>query len=393
MLKRPSQFKALSPSYLFPEINRRKEAFLEKHPSAKLLSLGIGDTVLPLPKVIADGLQDAAKELGTPEGYSGYGKEQGHLKLRESICERLYPNLSADEIFITDGAKSDLGRLQNLFGKTPKIGIQDPTYPVYVDGSILQGAEKIELLPCLPKNHFIPDLPEGLDLLYICNPNNPTGRAYSFEELKKIVDYALENKTIILYDAAYSTYIQDKTLPKSVYEIPGAEKVAIEINSFSKMAGFSGVRLGWTVVPKALKYQCGHSIRDDYIRFGCTVFNGASNIAQKGGLAVFSDEGWKAISELISYTMDNAKILKRAFEKEGYRVYGGENAPYLWIETPGQNSWDVFQGFMEKRHLIITPGAGYGPSGEHFIRVSAFGFKEAILEGITRQIDEANPAL
>jgi LL-diaminopimelate aminotransferase len=378
MLERPLQFKELSPSYLFPEINRRKEAFLKENPTVELLSLGIGDTVLPLPRVIALALEKGAAELGTLEGYSGYGKEQGLLELRTKICSRLYPNLSPEEIYISDGAKSDLGRLQNLFGGKIRVGIQDPTYPVYVDGSILQGVKNIELLPCTSQNGFFPEIPEGLDLLYICNPNNPTGRAYTREELRILVDYALKNRTIILYDGAYFSYIQDSALPRTIYDIPGAEKVAIEINSFSKMAGFSGVRLGWTVIPKGLKFQCGHSIKEDYHRFGCTVFNGASNIAQKGGVAVFTDEGWAAIQESIQYTMTNAKLLKEKFEGEGYSVYGGENAPYLWIETPGRQSWDVFQEFMEKRNLIITPGAGYGPSGEHCIRVSAFGFRKSI---------------
>ena len=382
MLERPPQFKELSPSYLFPEINRRKEAFLKENPTVQLLSLGIGDTVLPLPKVIASALEKGAAELGTLEGYSGYGKEQGLLELREKICTRLYPNLSPEEIYISDGAKSDLGRLQNLFGGNIRVGIQDPTYPVYMDGSILQGVKNIKLLPCTPQNGFFPEIPEGLDLLYICNPNNPTGRAYTREELKRLVDYALKNRTIILYDGAYFSYIQDSALPHTIYDIPGAEKVAIEINSFSKMAGFSGVRLGWTVIPTELKFQCGHPIKEDYHRFGCTVFNGASNIAQKGGVAVFTNEGWAAIQESIQYTMINAKILKKKFEGEGYCVHGGENAPYLWIETPGRRSWEVFQEFMEKRHLIITPGAGYGPSGEHCIRVSAFGLRKSITEFI-----------
>lgn len=382
MLERLPQFKKLNPSYLFPEINRRKEAFLKENPGVQLLSLGVGDTVLPLPRMIVSALEKGASELGTLEGYSGYGKEQGLLELRTKICNRLYPNLSPEEIYISDGAKSDLGRLQNLFGRNVRVGIQDPTYPVYVDGSILQGVEKIELLPCTPQNGFFPKIPEGLDLLYICNPNNPTGRAYTREELKRLVDYALKNHAIILYDGAYFAYVQDSALPRTIYDIPGAEKVAIEINSFSKMAGFSGVRLGWTVIPKELKFQCGHPIKEDYHRFGCTVFNGASNIAQKGGVAVFTDEGWSAIQESIQYTMTNAKILKEKFEGEGYRVHGGENAPYLWIETPGRQSWEVFQEFMEKRHLIITPGAGYGPSGEHCIRVSAFGLRKSITEFI-----------
>ncbi len=378
MIKRLDVFQALNPSYLFPEINRRKELFLKEHPEVKLMNLGIGDTVLPLPKPIATALKKAAAELGTPEGYSGYGKDQGNPELREKIRETYYPELSIEEIFISDGAKSEVGRLQTLFGGDISIGLQDPAYPVYLDGSILQGAKDIHLLPCHPGNHFFPELTPDLDLLYICNPNNPTGIAYTYEELKKLVDYALKNKIVILYDGAYSGYIQDPLLPKTIYQIPGAEKVAIEVNSFSKLAGFTGVRLGWTVIPKALTFDCGHPIWNDYYRFSSTVFNGASNIAQKGGIAVFSQEGWDGIQKNIAYTMENAKRLKEHFTAQGYQVYGGENAPYIWVHTPDRYSWDVFQEFMEKKHLIITPGKGYGPTGEHFFRVSAFAHQEEI---------------
>ncbi len=372
MIKRLDTFQLLSPSYLFPEINRRKELFLERHSDVKLTNLGIGDTVLPLPTAVVDALTKASADLGTVEGYSGYGKDQGLLELREKIRDYFYPHLSVDEIFISDGAKSEIGRLQTLFGGKIRVGLQDPAYPVYLDGSILQGVDKIDLLLCHEENHFFPELNPELDLLYICNPNNPTGIAYTHQELKRLVDYALENHIVILYDGAYSGYIQDKTLPQTIYDIPGAEKVAIEVNSFSKLAGFTGIRLGWTIIPKALTFDCGHPIWEDYFRFASTIFNGASNIAQKGGVGVFSEGGWKGTQENIAFTMENAKRLKEQFKGEGYQVYGGENAPYIWVHTPGRLSWDVFQEFMEKRHTIITPGKGYGPSGEHFFRVSAF---------------------
>lgn len=373
MIKRLDVFQTLGSSYLFPEINRRKELFLKEHPEAKLMNLGIGDTVLPLPKPVAKALTKAAAELGTSEGYSGYGKDQGNPELREKICKTYYPELSIDEIFISDGAKSEIGRLQTLFGGDISIGLQDPAYPVYLDGSILQGAKDIHLLPCHPENHFFPELTPGVDLLYICNPNNPTGIAYTYDQLKKIVDYALKNKIVILYDGAYSGYIQNPLLPKTIYEIPEAEKVAIEVNSFSKLAGFTGVRLGWTVIPKSLTFDCGYPIWEDYYRFSSTVFNGASNIAQKGGIAVFSKEGWEGIQDNIAYTMENAKCLKDRFTADGYQVYGGVNAPYIWVHTPDRYSWDVFQEFMEQKHMIITPGKGYGAAGEHFFRLSAFG--------------------
>ncbi len=379
MIKRLEAFQLLSPSYLFPEIERRKELFLKENPKVKLKNLGIGDTVLPLPVSIATALAKASTDLGTFEGYSGYGKGQGLLSLREKIRDYFYPHLSVDEIFISDGAKSDIGRLQTLFGGEITVGLQDPAYPVYLDGSILQGIKKIKLLPCSPENHFFPSLSPDIDLLYICNPNNPTGAAYTKKELKRLVDYAVEHEIIILYDGAYFSYIRDRSLPKTIYNIPGGEKVAIEVNSFSKMAGFSGVRLGWTVIPKTLTFDCGHSIWNDYYRFSSTIFNGASNIAQKGALAIFSEEGWKGVQENITYTMENAKRLKEQFSADGYQVYGGENAPYIWVHTPGRQSWDVFQEFLEKKHLIITPGKGYGPTGEHFFRVSAFGYHEEVI--------------
>ncbi len=378
MLKRHAAFEKLSPSYLFPEIQRRKEVYLKENPGAQLISLGIGDTVLPLPPVIAEALAKAALELGTEKGYSGYGKEQGLQPLREGLVSRFYPHLSPDEIFISDGAKSDLGRLQALFGGSLTVGIQDPAYPVYLDGSILQGVQEIKLLPCTPENNFFPTLPPGIDLLYFCNPNNPTGKACTYEELEKIVAYAKKNKTLILYDSAYAAFIQDPALPKTIYDIPGAEEVAIEIGSFSKMAGFTGIRLGWTVIPRKLTFSCGSPIAKDYHRFASTIFNGASNIVQKGGIAALTDTGYAALQKNITYTQENSALLKKAFSKMGYAIYGGDNAPYLWIATPGRQSWDVFQEFLEEKHLIVTPGKGYGPSGEHFIRASAFAHRSVL---------------
>ncbi|MCB1116381.1 MAG: LL-diaminopimelate aminotransferase, partial [Chlamydiia bacterium] len=347
-MRRLNAVKRLSPSYLFPEINRRKNLFLEKNPDVKLTNLGIGDTKLPLPAVVAQAMAEASLELGTKEGYQGYGNGQGLLELREKICETFYPHLSPEEVFISDGAKSDIGRLQNLLGGGIRVGLQDPAYPVYLEGSILQGIQEIQLLPCTVENGFFPELSPDIDLLYICNPNNPTGAAYTRPELQILVDFAMSHQILILYDGAYAGYIQDEAYPQSIYDIPGAEKVAIEINSFSKLAGFTGIRLGWTVIPKALTFDCGHPLWDDYYRFSSTVFNGASNIAQRGGLAVFSKEGWEGIQKNISSTMQNARTLKKTFEKE-FTVYGGEHAPYLWVHTPNRLSWDVFQEFLEKR--------------------------------------------
>lgn len=371
MIQRLNKIDTLAPSYLFPEINRRKNLFLKNNPGAVLTNLGIGDTKLPLPQAISEALSKASLDLGTREGYSGYGEGQGLLELREKICQAFYPDRSPEEVFISDGAKSEIGRLQTLFGGKICVGVQDPAYPVYVEGSILQGVETIKRLPCTVENGFFPELSPDIDLFYLCNPNNPTGVAYTQEQLQTIVTFALEHSILILYDGAYAGYIQDPFLPKTIYDIPGAEQVAIEINSFSKLAGFTGIRLGWTVIPKDLKFDSGHLIWNDYNRFASTIFNGASNIAQRGGIAVFSKEGWKGTMENIALTMNNAQRLRKEFEKE-FTVYGGKSAPYLWIHTPHKRSWDLFQEFLEERRIIVTPGLGYGPAGEYFFRVSAF---------------------
>ena len=384
MIKRRASFEKLERSYLFTEMAFRKERFLKKHPQAKLINLGIGDTFLPLSPFVSETLSAFAKGLGTSEGYVGYGGVQGSLQLREKICAFYYPNRSVDEIFISDGAKGDISRLQTLFGKDLSIALQDPTYPVYLEGSIVQGIETIHLLPCLPDNNFFPTSVPKVDLLYICNPNNPTGVAYSFKALQSLVDWALHHHSLIIYDGAYSAYIQDPSLPKTIYEIPNAEKVAIEVNSFSKLAGFTGVRLGWTVVPKALTFDSGHLVWEDYFRLFSTVFNGPSNIAQEGGVAVFSKEGWKGVQDQVAYIIESARRLKKVFIDQGFVVYGGDHAPYLWVETPGRDSWDLFQEFLEKKGMIVTPGGGFGLSGNHFFRLSAFVHHSIIDEVIGR---------
>jgi len=386
MVKRRPVFEQLPESYLFPEINRRKSLFLEKSPSASLISLGVGDTVKPLPTYVAKRMEKAAALLSTDEGYQGYGKDQGLVELREKICSRFYSDrIAVDEVFISDGAKCDIGRLQMLFGGEIKVALQDPAYPVYLEGSILQGIETITLMPCLPENAFFPDLSklDQHDLIYICHPNNPTGAAYSHQQLQTLVEYAIKHHAIILFDIAYASFIQDPTIPRSIYEIPGAEKVAIEVGSFSKMAGFSGIRLGWTVVPKGLRFEDGHQIWKDWRRMNMTVYNGASSVIQQGGVAVLEYEGWKEVTNVLNLYQTNANKLQAGFEKLGLKVYGGKNAPYLWVHYPGRDSWDVFQDFLENKHLIVTPGRGFGPSGEHFIRVSAFAHEEQINEAIS----------
>lgn len=388
MTHRNPNIAQLSSNYLFPEINRRKQEFLKAHPKAKLISLGIGDTSEPLPDVIADALSVASKGLGTTEGYHGYGPEQGNEVLRKAIAEKIYHNrIDANDIFISDGAKCDLGRLQTLFGSNVTIALQDPTYPVYLDGSIIQGVKNIITMPCHPENGFNPDiaeLKEKPDIIYWCSPNNPTGATSTKQQLKQLVDFATKNKSLIVFDAAYASYIRDKDLPRSIFEIEGADKVAIELGSFSKLAGFSGVRLSWSVVSPAAVYNDGTSVRSDWKRVVSTIFNGASCLSQAGGLAALSTSGLVAIRSMNDFYMENVRILRKALEKSGYECHGGENAPYLWVRVPGMNSWEAFQYFMDKAEIVTTPGSGFGSSGEGFLRVSAFGHRAAIAEAADR---------
>lgn len=377
----------LKANYLFPEINLRKKQFLAEHPYASLISLGIGDTTEPIPQSIAAALSNAAARLGTLEGYSGYGPEQGLKELREKIASKLYNNcISPENIFVTDGAKCDLGRLQMLFGSQISIAVQDPAYPVYLEGSLIQGIKEIIPMPCNPENKFFPDLEKipRTDLIYFCSPNNPTGAAATKPQLEQLVKFAKTNRSIIIYDSAYSCYIQDPSIPRSIYEIEGAKDVAIEVGSFSKIAGFTGVRLGWTIMPEELTYEDGSSVKADWKRLISTIFNGASNIAQAGGCAILEEKGIQEIASLINYYMENVRTIKNTLEKLGYEVFGGVNAPYLWVRFKGQNSWDVFQQFLEKFHIVTTPGAGFGPEGEQFIRLTAFGHRNTILEAVKR---------
>lgn len=386
-MKRNPNMTVLKASYLFPEINARKRQFLAQNPDASLISLGIGDTTEPVPHSIVSALTNTAKELGTLEGYSGYGPEQGQKTLREKIASKIYSNMvHQDEVFISDGAKCDLGRLQMLFGNDVSIAVQDPAYPVYIEGSMIQGVKNIVAMPCYPENQFFPNLDTvpRTDLIYFCSPNNPTGAVATREQLEKLVKFAQHNRSIIIFDSAYANYIQDPALPKSIYEIEGAKKVAIEISSFSKLAGFTGVRLGWTVIPEELKYDDGSSVRADWNRLTSTIFNGASNIAQAGGCAILEENGLKEIAFLTKFYLENAAIIKDTLDGLGYEVFGGENAPYLWVRFKGQNSWDVFQHFLDKYHIVTTPGSGFGPAGEGYIRFTAFGQRANILQAAAR---------
>ena len=382
-MKRNPNLSLLQPQYLFPQINQRKKEYLERHPEAKLISLGIGDTTEPIPPSIVEGMSRAAERLEHKATYTGYGSEQGGEELRNALAEVYYKGVvTPRSIFISDGAKCDIGRLQLLFGNGVKIALQDPAYPVYRDGSLLQGVASITYLPCTPENDFFPDLnrAKGCDLLYFCSPNNPTGAAATREQLTELVDFAKKNRQIILFDSAYAAYIQDPNIPRSIYEIPGAEEVAIETSSFSKIAGFTGVRLGWTVVPERLSYEDGQKVHPDWTRITSTIFNGASNIAQAGGIEILKPEGLAAVQKLIAFYMDNARLLKHTLEAQEIDVYGGVHAPYLWASFPEMQSWETFQYFLEKLHLVSTPGSGFGPAGEGFLRLTAFNSKENIIK-------------
>ena len=398
MVKRNKNFAKLQAGYLFPEINKRKEKVEKENPDANVISLGIGNTTEPLTPHIVKGLKLASKGMGTDEGYSGYGPEKGIKELREKIADKFYKNLvSSDEVFVSDGAKPDIGRLQFMFGPNVNVAIQDPAYPVYVDGSVMIGAtgnyndekelfDGIQYMKCSPENDFFPDLSklENVDLIYFCSPNNPTGAVASKEQLKKLVDFAKEKKAIILFDAAYSQFIDSEDLPKSIFEIEGSKEVAIEINSFSKPAGFTGVRLGWAVVPKELKFEDGSSVNKDWNRTMGTIFNGASNIIQRGALSALDDKGIKEMKKTIKFYKKNAQMIKKTLEEIGITTHGGKNSPYIWAEFPGKDSWEVFENILEKCHVVTTPGAGFGPAGEGFIRFSGFGHREDVKKACKR---------
>ena len=398
---RNENFGKLQAGYLFPEIARRRNAYLAKNPDAKLISLGIGDTTQPIPQHILSGLEQGASKLGTKAGYSGYGAEQGTKELREKIASKLYNNLvEPDEVFVSDGAKCDISRLQLMFGANVVTAVQDPSYPVYVDTSVMMGQtgqidpvtkqfKNIVYMPCNPSNNFFPDvtkLPRA-DVYYFCSPNNPTGAVATREQLTSLVKFAKEKGSIIVFDAAYAPFIRTPGVPKSIYEIDGAKEVAIEVNSFSKYAGFTGVRLGWTVVPSNLLFSDGTPVRNDWNRVMTTAFNGASNVVQSGGLNCLDDAGLKEINTLIDYYLGNAKILRDCFTKLGYKVYGGVDAPYIFVDMKGQGSWEAFTDIMEKIQVVTIPGAGFGPGGEGFLRMSAFAPREACEEAAKRFLE------
>jgi LL-diaminopimelate aminotransferase len=381
--------------YLFPEIARRRREFAAARPEAEIISLGVGNTTEPILPHIDEGLIRGARNLGAAETYSGYS-DDGLQELREKISAVFYRGrFAVDEVFISDGAKCDIGRLQLLFGASTPAAVQDPSYPVYVDGSVLIGAaggwegsgyRGVTYLPCTAENGYFPDLTRipANCVLYFCSPNNPTGAVANREQLAALVRAAAGKGAILIFDAAYSEYIRDPALPKSIYEIEEARNCAIEVNSFSKPAGFTGVRLGWSVVPKELKYSGGESINADWSRVCGTIFNGASNIAQAGGLAALDDKGLGEIRELTDFYLGNAKLVRTALRNLGISCVGGDNSPYIWAQFPGRDSWEVFAEILEKCQVLTTPGSGFGPAGQGFIRFSAFGHRADVEEACRR---------
>jgi LL-diaminopimelate aminotransferase len=393
---RNPRFAKLSAGYLFPEVARRRRAFQEANPGTKVISLGVGNTTEPLSPGVTEGLVQGARRLGTREGYSGYGDEQGQAELRAKIAASLYRcRVEPQEVFVSDGAKCDIGRLQTLFGADVSVAVQDPAYPVYVDGSVIAGAagaagpagySGISYLPCGPANSFFPDLSSAprTDLLYFCSPNNPTGACATKAQLAQLVAFARKNGTIIVYDAAYAEYISDPALPKSIFEVEGARGVALEVNSFSKPVGFTGVRLGWTVVPEELRFSDGTQVSKDWNRVMTTLFNGASNVAQAGGLAALGEAGQAEMRASVAHYMGNAALIKACLDRLGVENFGGTDAPYIWARFPGKTSWEAFEHILAVCAVVTTPGSGFGPAGESFLRFSAFGHRDDVEEAVQR---------
>ena len=390
-------------SYLFAEIARRVTKFKEDNPNANIIRLGIGDVTKPLPEAVIKGLHTAVDEMAKAETFRGYGPEQGYAFLIEKIIATDYKPLGVtievDEIFVSDGSKSDVGNIQEIFGIDNVVAITDPVYPVYLDTNIMAGRSGelaggkfagVTYLTCNAENNFIPALPEEpVDIIYLCFPNNPTGTTLSKEELKKWVDYAKANGSIILYDAAYEAYIQEPGIPHSIYEIEGAKDVAIEFRTFSKNAGFTGTRCAFTVVPKtvmaSLKDGSQYPLNKLWNRRQTTKFNGVPYIIQRGAEAVYTPEGQQQIKQLISYYMANAKTIREGLKSIGLEVFGGVNAPYIWLKTPaGYDSWAFFDKLLTEVNIVGTPGSGFGPAGEGYFRLTAFGSQESTQEAIER---------
>ncbi len=396
-------FLKLPDNYLFSDIAKKVNSFKVIHPKAKIIRMGIGDVTRPLAPAVIEAMHKAVDEMASADTFRGYGPEQGYPFLIDAVIKHDYAGrgiaLEPGEVFISDGAKSDCGNIGDMLRHDNSIGVIDPVYPVYIDSNVMSGRtgrlengkwSDVVYIPCTAENHFIPDLPvRRVDMLYLCYPNNPTGTTLSKEELKKWVNYALANDVLIFYDSAYEAYIQHPDIPHSIYEIKGAKKVAIEFRSFSKTAGFTGLRCGYTIVPKELDAftLAGERVALNKLwhRRQCTKFNGASYITQRGAEAVYSPTGQTQIKATIRYYMENARLMKEGLEACGLHVYGGTDAPYLWVKTPrGLSSWQFFDKLLYEANIVGTPGVGFGPSGEGYLRLTAFGTREDTLEAMQR---------
>lgn len=401
MFKVNDNYLKLPGSYLFSTIGKKVREYKAANPDKEVISLGIGDVTQPLAPAIIDSLHKAVDEMAVKETFKGYAPDLGYEFLRSAIAKNDYGlrgvEIAIDEIFISDGAKCDSGNIQEIFSIDNKIAVCDPVYPVYVDTNAMAGRtgtynKETELwsnviyMPCKAENQFAPELPsETPDIIYLCFPNNPTGATIKKEQLQKWVDYANQNHAVIIYDAAYEAYISEEDVPHTIYECEGAKTCAIELRSFSKNAGFTGTRLGFTVIPKELKDQDGVSLNALWARRHGTKFNGAPYIIQRAGEAVYSEKGKQQTAQQIAYYMNNAKVIKEGLSKAGYTVSGGVNAPYIWLTTPdGMTSWEFFDYLLENANVVGTPGSGFGPSGEGYFRLTAFGTYENTLEALER---------
>ncbi|HEX2919887.1 MAG TPA: LL-diaminopimelate aminotransferase [Bacteroidales bacterium] len=393
----------LQTSYLFPEIGRRVREFQNANPNANIIRMGIGDVTQPLTPSVIKAFHEGVNEMADHKTFKGYGPEQGYDFLREAIANNDYKargaNIEPDEIFVSDGSKCDTGNILEIFGTDNIVAVQDPVYPVYVDSSVMMGRtgyisngyyEGLTYLPCTKENNFIPQIPaKKIDIIILCYPNNPTGQTITKHELKKWVDYAIANKSIILYDAAYEAYISEADIPHSIFEIEGSRKVAIEFRSFSKTAGFTGTRCAFTVIPKDLVAYTADGMAkplyDLWYRRHTTKFNGVSYPVQKAAAAIYTEEGKKEVKATIAYYMDNARLLREGLSGMGFKVFGGKNAPYVWVDSGrGIKSWDLFNKLLHEVNIVGTPGSGFGPSGEGYIRFSSFATRENVVSAIER---------
>lgn len=397
-------FLRLRPSYLFSEIAHRVAAFREQHPEARIIRLGIGDVTRPLCPAVIQALHRATDEMAQTDTFRGYGPEQGYDFLRQAIVRHHFEpgglDIEPDEVFINDGAKSDTGNFGDILSLQSTVCMTDPIYPVYIDSNIMSGRtgqptpgggwERVEFCPCTAENGFEPQLPSRpASIIYLCYPNNPTGTTLRRDQLQRWVDYALEHQSLLLFDAAYEAYIREPEVPHSIYELPGATQCAVEFHSFSKTAGFTGLRCGFTVVPRGVSVVASdgerHALRDLWLRRQCTKFNGTPYIVQRAAEAVYSPLGWPQVLRTIDYYMGNADLMRESLQRAGFTVYGGINAPYLWLATPqGYDSWQFFQHLLEHYHIVSTPGVGFGPSGEGYVRLTAFGSRQDCQEAMQR---------